>query len=139
MTNPLEIFGVVCDAGARTDTDIKELERRLTQLCEAIQQALDASKVTATALSRVADILRWTRFYVNVSLAFQRQVRPLRDEAWSTARYTTEARARELLAAFREMSKGLSASRFNLVELRNLSARVDGLTTIVDGWRRAVG
>src|SRR5437899_2359169 len=117
MTNPFDIQRAV-GAGARTD--LARLEPRLMQLGEAIQQTLDAPKVTATALARLADILRWTRFYVNVSLAFRRQVHPLRDEAWSTARYTSEPAARELLAAFHEASQGLNASRLNLVELRNL-------------------
>jgi hypothetical protein len=124
--------------GAEPRTDLEQLELHLVQLAEAIQHLFAAPTVTATALSRVADLVRWTRFYVNVSLAFARQVHPLRDEAWGAARYSSETAARELLVAFRDTSKALTASRLDVVELRNLSARVEGLGHVVDGWRDAV-
>jgi curved DNA-binding protein CbpA len=109
---------------------------RLRSLLGAMDRASNAP-IGVKAIDAVLDEARWSRLYVDLALAFQRQVYPLRDDAWCTARYTGEREAWKLLASFRETVVRLEAMQLDVVELRNLRARLDGLIAVLEGFQRA--
>jgi curved DNA-binding protein CbpA len=123
---------------AKGPTPLDDVEARLQRLVAAIDRACESPTVTRQKLDAVLDAARWSRLHVDLALAFKPQVHPLRDRAWSMARYTAERDARELVAAFRETVLRLDVSRIDHVELRNLRARLDGLLAVAEGWRRAL-
>jgi hypothetical protein len=118
-----------------TRSSVDELEKRARRLADCID-AVRSSRVTNEALETLLDAARWTRLHVDFALAFQRQVHPLTDAAWSARRFTTERAAMATIVEFRDRLVPAPASAMDLAGLRNLRARLDGLMAVVDGWAK---
>jgi hypothetical protein len=100
---------------------------RLGALNAALRTAIhDPSPGNAAV---VVDAARWARLEVDSALALKGHVAGLRDQSWCTLKFTTRSAALATFTAFVDGHR----DALDLVEMRNLRARLEGLLTIARG------
>jgi hypothetical protein len=97
--------------------------------------AIDLAVLSATrqSIDEVVDVARWCRLETDLALGLKGHVDPLRDAGWSSLQYQGPAEAARVIVHFRKIAARLDQARLDLVELRNLRARLDGLITVLSG------
>lgn len=128
--HPRATAGGPADSRTVDPPAIEQLRPHLAKLVTALEAVV--AKPGAETRSAARDALRWARLHVDLALAFKGHVSPLRDQAWTALRFSREQEALRILSQLRDSVAILS--RFDLVELRNLRARVEGGLKVVDGW-----
>jgi curved DNA-binding protein CbpA len=108
------------------------VHRSLLRLVAAIDLATMHS--TAESVAAVIDLGRWCKFETDLALALKGHVDPLRDAGWSSSVYEGPAAAARLIVKFRKLAAELDPAGLDLVELRNLRARLEGLIAVLSGF-----
>lgn len=111
-----------------------ELMRHLETLQKTLDELGPPATVQRNSLDTLIDQLRWTRFHVDMQLAFQQQVAHLRDADWRTRTFQTPELASSLLQEFRAGLATTAGGPLNHVVLRNFRARLEGTMAVVTGW-----
>jgi curved DNA-binding protein CbpA len=117
--------------GESRSVDSREVTRvreRMQKLDRALEIAL--GEPNEHNVEAVVDAARWARLEVDSALAFKGHVADLRDEAWKRLTYTDRKSALEVFTRFRLMTE----ATWDLVALRNLRARLDGLLAVARGF-----
>ncbi len=112
---------------------VERVRTRLDKLNELIRVAI--ADPTAHNIAAVVDTARWARLDVDSALALKGHVADLRDAHWTTLQYSGREGALATFATFIEAPVG----SLNLVAMRNLRARLEGLITIARGLAHDVG
>ncbi|GAC1577450.1 MAG: hypothetical protein NVS3B20_25550 [Polyangiales bacterium] len=111
---------------------VDRVHARLGRLIATIRAGMAAP--SRKTLAAIIDDARWTRLDVDNSLALKGHVADLRDAHWSGLLFTSPLQALEVLEAFvRAPTEGL-----DLVEMRNLRARLDGVLSVARGYGAAL-
>jgi hypothetical protein len=107
------------------------VHRSLLRLLAAIDSAVRSS--TSASITEVVDRARWCKLETDLALGLKGHVDPLRDAEWSSFLYQGPADAARIIVRFRRLAEELSQARLDLVELRNLRARLEGLIAVLAG------
>ena len=91
---------------------------------------------TRQSIDDVVDVARWSRLETDLALGLKGHVDPLRDAEWSSLQYQGPADAARVMIKFRAHAAKLDQASLDLVELRNLRARLDGLIAVLSGLLR---
>ena len=110
------------------------VHRSLLRLLAAIDLAV--LRATRPSIEDVVDVARWSRLETDLALGLKGHVDPLRDAAWSSLQYQGPAEAARVMVKFRKLAGELDQASLDLVELRNLRARLDGLIAVLSGLVR---
>lgn len=110
---------------------IARVHERLARLNKAIARAI--ANPSSEHIADVIDAARWARLDVDTVLALKGHVPDLRDGHWATLGYTDRRTALATLAAFAEAQTGS-----DIVAMRNLRARLDGLLAVARGLAAAL-
>ena len=103
--------------------DVDRVRVRMIRLEEALRAAL--KETTRASVDDVIDAARWTRLEVDAALALKGHVADLGDAAWSRMAPRDRVEALGIFARFLQQRP----ETWDLVGVRNLRARLDGLLT----------
>jgi hypothetical protein len=112
---------------------IAEVHVRLGKLLSVIDEILESSSIDIRLIERLVDSARWAKLYIDFELAYQKY-REVTDAEWTTRRFLTEVTARHLLVEFRGTLSDVAAETADVVPLRNLRARVEGVLNVAQEW-----
>jgi len=107
---------------------VARVRARIAKLNETLDAAIAAP--TRDAVAAVIDAARWARLDVDTALALKGHVADLRDARWTSLRFSTAPAALATFAAFVDAPTQV----LNLVEMRNLRARLEGLLAVARGY-----
>jgi hypothetical protein len=108
--------------------DVARVRGRLDHLERALRDAMDDP--SRAHLDAVIDAARWTRFDVDGALAFKGHVPDLRDASWRAL--SPPANVDAACITFERFVSARPTS-WDLVAMRNLRARLDGLIATARG------
>ena len=117
------------------DLDAERVARvraRIEKVNEAIRAALQ--KPSREAVAAIVDQARWAKLETDTALAFKRQAGTLRDAHWADLKFTSQDAAQKTLEEF----ASAPTKNANLVDMRNLRARIDGLLNVARGYEAAI-